>query len=81
MKNHEEKPRSTEAPRQIIAQQLLLTVPETARLLRLSTSKTYTMLADRCPGGIPIIRFGRSVHIRYSDLRIWVERQRSDEQG
>jgi excisionase family DNA binding protein len=76
MKNHEEKSRSTEASRQFIAQQLLLTVPETARLLRLSTSKTYTLLSDRCPGGIPIIRFGRSVRIRYADLRRWVERQR-----
>ncbi len=75
MRNHDEKPRSAEAPRQVIAQQLLLTVPEAARLLRLSPSKTYTLLADRCPGGIPIVRFGRSVRIRYSDLRHWVEQQ------
>ena len=39
---------------------LLLTIPEVARLIRLSESKVYTMLGDRCPGGIPIKRFGRA---------------------
>jgi excisionase family DNA binding protein len=73
MRNHEEKPRSAEAPRQVITQQLLLTVPETARLLRLSSSKVYTLLEDRRPGGIPIKRFGRAVRISLSDLRRWVE--------
>ena len=69
------KPLVAESSRQTLAQQLLLTVPETARLLRLSPSKVYTMLADRCPGGIPVIRFGRSVRVRMSDLRRWVEQQ------
>jgi excisionase family DNA binding protein len=52
---------------------LLLTIPEVARLLRLSESKVYTMLADRCPDGIPIKRFGRSVRVSPSDLRRWIE--------
>lgn len=56
---------------------LLLTVGETARLLRLSESKVYTMLGDRCSGGIPVKRFGRSVRISLNDLRRWVE-QRSN---
>ncbi len=54
---------------------LLLTVGETARLLRLSESKVYTLLGDRCPGGIPVKRFGRSVRISLSDLRRWVEQR------
>jgi len=53
--------------------QLLLTVGEAARLLRLSESKVYTLLGDRCPGGIPVKRFGRAVRISLSDLRRWVE--------
>jgi excisionase family DNA binding protein len=52
---------------------LLLTIPEVARLLRLSESKIYTILADRCPGGIPIKRIGRSVRVSPSDLRRWIE--------
>jgi len=54
---------------------LLLTVPEVARLLRLSISKTYTMLEDRCTGGIPIKRFGRSVRISPMELRRWLDEQ------
>ena len=48
---------------------LLLTVSETARLLRLSESKIYTLLGDRCAGGIPVKRIGRSVRVSISDLR------------
>jgi len=53
--------------------QLLLTVSETARLLRLSSSTVYTLLGDRRPGGIPVKRFGRAVRISLNDLRRWVE--------
>jgi len=52
---------------------LLLTIPEVARLLRLSESKVYTMLADLCPDGIPVKRFGRAVRVSPSDLRRWIE--------
>jgi len=54
---------------------LLLTIPEVARLIRLSESKVYTMLGDRCPGGIPIKRFGRAVRVSPSELRRWIEQQ------
>ena len=54
------------------AEPLLLTVGEVARLLRLSTSMVYTLLGDRCPGGIPVMRIGRSVRISLDDLRWWV---------
>ena len=54
---------------------LLLTIPEVARLLRLSEAKVYTMLEDRHPGGIPIKQFGRSVRVSLIDLRRWIEQQ------
>ena len=75
MRKREAKPGSGEFARQVAVQQLLLTVPEVARLLRLSEAKIYTMLEDRCPGGIPIKRFGRSLRISLSDLRRWLEQQ------
>jgi excisionase family DNA binding protein len=75
MSKKEEKPGSGESPRQAVIQPLLLTVPETARLLRLSEAKIYTMLEDRHPGGIPIKRFGRALRISLSELRRWLEQQ------
>jgi excisionase family DNA binding protein len=75
MSKREAKPGSGEPPRQTAVQQLLLTVPEVARLLRLSEAKIYTMLEDRCPGGIPIKRFGRSLRISLQELRRWLEQQ------
>jgi len=73
MSKKEEKP--GESARQAPLQQLLLTVPEVARALRLSPAKIYTMLEDRCPGGIPIKRFGKSVRVSPSDLRRWLDQQ------
>ncbi len=75
MSKREEKPGPGESARQLPMQQLLLTVPEVARLLRLSEAKVYTMLEDRCPNGIPIKRFGRALRISLSELRRWLERQ------
>lgn len=51
---------------------ILLTIPEVARLLRLSNSAVYALLEYRCPGGIPVKRFGRSVRVSLSELRDWV---------
>ncbi len=73
MGKKEEKPVSVDQSRQIIAQPLLLTVPEVGRLLHLSPSKVYTLLADRRPGGIPIKRIDHSVRVSLSELRRWVE--------
>lgn len=72
MSKKEEKP---ESARQAVVQPLVLTVRETASLLKLSESKVYTMLENRRPGGIPIKRFGKSLRISYSDLRRWLEQQ------
>jgi len=75
LSKREEKSGSGELARQAVVQPLLLTVRETARLLKLSESKVYTMLETRRPGGIPIKRFGRSLRISLSDLRRWLEQQ------
>jgi excisionase family DNA binding protein len=75
MGKKEEKPESGESSRQAVVQPLVLTIRETARLLRLSESKIYTMLEGRCPGGIPIKRFGRSLRVSLNDLRRWLDEQ------
>jgi excisionase family DNA binding protein len=54
---------------------LLLTIPEVARLLHLSESTVYTLLADRCANGIPIKRFGRALRVSPADLRRWIEQR------
>lgn len=75
MSQKEEKLGTGESTRLAVIQPLLLTIRETARLLRLSESKVYTLLEDRHPGGIPIKRFGRSLRISLNDLRRWLEQQ------
>ena len=54
-------------------QQLLVTVPQAAKLLGLSRSMVYTLLAKE--EGPPVIRFGRSVRISVASLKKWVEEQ------
>lgn len=71
----EGKPVAGESSRQAVVQPLLLTVPEVARLLRLSEAKLYSMLEDRCAGGIPIKRFGKSLRISLTELRRWLDEQ------
>ncbi len=72
MDKNEEKRQPIEASRQLLA---LLTVRDVSRLLRLSESKVYMMLEDRCPGGIPIKRFGRALRFSASELRRWIDEQ------
>jgi excisionase family DNA binding protein len=75
MVQKEEKSGSGESSRQAVVPQLLLTIKETARLLRLSEAKVYSMLEYRHPGGIPIKRFGKSVRVSVSELRRWLDEQ------
>ena len=70
-----DKPGSEESSRQATVQPLVLTIKETAHVLKLSEAKVYTMLEHRHPGGIPIKRFGKSVRISLTDLRRWLEAQ------
>ena len=48
---------------------LLLTVPETARLLRISRNLAYELVAR---GELPSVRFGRVIRIPRSVLADWV---------
>lgn len=48
---------------------LLLTVPETARLLRISRNLAYELVAR---GELPAVRFGRVIRIPRSVLTDWV---------
>lgn len=61
-----------------VIEPLVLTIQEVADALALSRAKVYRMLDDRCPGGIPVTRFQRSVRVRVADLRRWVEQHQND---
>ena len=50
---------------------LLLTVPETARLLRISRNLAYELVAR---GELPAVRLGRVIRIPRSELDDWLER-------
>lgn len=75
MRKNADQRQSRESTKQLVAQPLLLNIKQVGRLLNLSPSKVYSILEDRYPGGIPIIRIGRSVRIRLNDLRRWVDEQ------
>jgi excisionase family DNA binding protein len=50
----------------------LLTVPETAKLLRISRNLAYDLVAR---GEIPAVRLGRVIRIPRGALEQWVARQ------
>lgn len=51
---------------------LLLTIPETAELLRLSPRRLYTLIAEhKVPEGV-VVRFGRAVRVSQPRLRCWL---------
>lgn len=53
-------------------ERLLLTVPETAGLLRLSPRRLYALIAQhKLPEGI-VVRFGRAVRVSQPRLRCWL---------
>lgn len=54
---------------------LLVSVPEAARLLNISRSKTYQLVAE---GEIPALHIGRSTRIRRQDLTVWIGLQFGD---
>ena len=50
---------------------ILLTVPETARLLRISRNLAYDLVAR---GELPAVRLGRVIRIPRGELDDWLER-------
>ena len=63
----------------ILLQQLLVTVPQAAKLLGLSRATVYALLAQG--QGPPVIKFGRSVRVSVASLKKWIEEQESDQQS
>jgi excisionase family DNA binding protein len=51
---------------------LLLTVPEAARLLRISRNLCYELVAQ---GRLPHVRLGRRILIPRHGLEAWIERE------
>ena len=49
---------------------LLLTIPEAARLLRVSRAQAYQLAAR---GDLPVVRIGRSVRVRADRLERWLD--------
>lgn len=59
-------------------QQLLVTVPQAAKLLGISRAMVYSLLAKG--EGPPVIRLGRSVRVSVTSLKKWIEEQERDQQ-
>ena len=53
---------------------LLMSLEETARLLRISRGKAYQMAAT---GELPVVRMGRSVRVRRDRLQAWLDERTS----
>ena len=58
----------------VVAEPLLLSVEETARLLRISRGKAYSMAQA---GDLPVVRMGRSVRVRRDRLEAWLDERSS----
>jgi len=52
--------------------QPLLSIPEVAKLLRLSRPKVYDLIHDE---GLPVIHFGRAARVSPVSLRRWLARR------
>ena len=53
-------------------EQLLLTVPEVAKVLRIGRNLAYELVAR---GEIPCVRLGRKIRVPRSSLERWLERE------
>jgi excisionase family DNA binding protein len=56
-------------------QPLLLNVSQVAKMLGLSRTMVYTLIATQ---GLPTVRFGRAVRVSPTSLQRWIEKR---EQG
>ena len=53
-------------------QPLLLNVPQVCKMLGLSRTKVYELIATE---GLPVVRFGRAVRVPHALLQQWVEQR------
>lgn len=58
----------------VATEPLLISLEETARLLRISRGKAYQMAAT---GDLPVVRMGRSVRVRRDRLQAWLDERTS----
>ena len=54
------------------SQPLLLNVPQVCKMLGLSRTKVYELIATE---GLPVVRFGRAVRVSLKSLQQWVEQR------
>ena len=54
------------------SEDVIMTVPEVARHLKISKSKIYYLVSKK---EIPHLKIGRNVRIRQADLQIWIEKR------
>lgn len=54
---------------------VLLTVEETAKLLKIGRGSAYAMAAK---GELPVVRLGRSVRVRRDKLTAWLDARTSN---
>ena len=57
-------------------QPLLITVDEAAQMLSMGRTKLYDLIRYE---GFPVIRFGKLVRIRPSDMYTWLEKRKEQE--
>jgi excisionase family DNA binding protein len=57
-------------------QPLLITVDEAAQMLSMGRTKLYDLIRYE---GFPVVRFGKMVRIRPSDLQEWLEKREEQE--
>ena len=55
-----------------ILQPLLLNVPQVAKLLGLSRTKVYELIATE---GLPVLKFGRAVRVSFKSLQQWLDQR------
>jgi excisionase family DNA binding protein len=56
--------------KEVMLQPLLLSIPETAAVLRLSRAKVYQLIDCE---GLPVVRFGRAVRVSVNALERWLQ--------
>ena len=53
-------------------QPLLLNIPQVAKMLSLSRTKVYELIATE---GLPVVHFGRAVRVSFSALQQWLDQR------
>ncbi len=53
-------------------QPLLLNIPQVAKMLSLSRTKVYELIATE---GLPVVRFGRAVRVSFTALQQWLDQR------